>query len=259
MVPQPRDLPRMPDPFVEATYRLHAGLPRQAPGSDACTRDALRRLPPLPKTPVVVDLGCGPGRATLVLAEELGTRVVAVDLHEPFLDELRARARAGGLGHLVEARQGDMAALDLAPGSIDLIWSEGAIYNIGFAAGLALWRPLLRPRGLVVLSECAWLTENRPEEAIAFWRDAYPEMTGIDENARAAAAAGYEVLDWFVLPSSAWWDEYYTPLSHRAAQLRPGADAPLLATIEATEREVDLYRRHGHSYGYVFYLLRRSD
>lgn len=248
----------MPDPSVEALFRLHAGLPRQAPGSDACTLEALRRLPPLPSMPTVVDLGCGPGRATLVLAQELATPIIAIDLHAPFLDELSASARARGLAHLVDARQGDMGALNLAPGSVDLIWCEGAIYNIGFGAGLERWHPLLKPNGLVALTECAWLTADPPAEAAAFWAEAYPTMAGIEENARTAERAGYEALDRFVLPPSAWWDEYYEPLSQRAGALRPNADPALLEAIEATGREIDSYRRHGRAVAYVFYLLRRK-
>jgi SAM-dependent methyltransferase len=62
----------------EALFRLFEGLPRQGPGSDACTRAALRRLGELPAAPRVLDLGCGSGRSALVLAETLRTKVVAI-------------------------------------------------------------------------------------------------------------------------------------------------------------------------------------
>ena len=43
-------------------------------------------------------------------------------------------------------------------------------------------------------------------------------------------------------------------------QLAPDADPALAAVIDETQREIELYRLHGDSYGYVFYLLRgRSD
>jgi serine/threonine-protein kinase HipA len=91
----------------------------------------------------VLDLGCGSGRPSLVLAETLGARVLAIDLHQPLLDRLSARARAQGLADLIEVRCADIGALDLAPGSVDLLWSEGAIYLLGFEVGLTRWRPLL--------------------------------------------------------------------------------------------------------------------
>lgn len=238
-----------------ALFLLHRDLPREGPGSDACTREALRRLPPLSTNPVVVDLGCGPGRSALVLAEELGTRVIAVDLHAPFLDQLSRGAAERGLSPLIEPRRADMAAPGLPPGSVDLIWSEGAAYALGFAEALRCWRPLLKPGGRMAVSECTWLVDDPPDEPRRFWQAAYPSMGTVAENRRRAEAAGLEVVDSFLLPASAWWDEYYDPLLARAASFRPTADASLISLVEETGREADLFRRHGDAYGYVFYLL----
>jgi SAM-dependent methyltransferase len=242
----------------EAVFRLFEGLPRQGPGSDACTREALRRLGALPPAPRVLDLGSGGGRAALVLAATLRTRVSAVDIHQPFLDQLQARARERGLDDLIEPRCADMAAPGVPPGSVDLLWSEGAIYFLGFEHGLRLWRPLLAPGGCVAVSECSWLCADPPAEAAAFFRAGYPGMAGIEENLGRARAAGFDPVDHFALPPTAWWDEYYGPLEERMARLAPDADPQLAAAIAETRREIELYRRHHDSYGYVFYLLRQS-
>ncbi|MBP1635361.1 MAG: hipA, partial [Acidobacteria bacterium] len=241
-------------------YRLYEGLPQQGPGSDALTLEALRRLGPLPDAPRVLDLGCGSGRQTLALARALGGRVVAVDDHEPFLRELDARARAAGLSHVIETRLGDMGALDLEAASADLAWSEGAIYIVGFERGLRAWRRWLRPGGLAAVSECSWLVERPGPEVRAFWDAAYPAMGTIARNAERARAAGYEVIDAFPLPASAWWDGYYTPLLARAEVLAAEArdHAALAEAIADVRREVELFERFGDTYGYVFYLLRRQ-
>ncbi|MGH6917418.1 MAG: SAM-dependent methyltransferase, partial [Geminicoccaceae bacterium] len=239
----------------EAVFRLFEWLPRQGPGSDACTREALRRLPALPAGPRVLDLGCGSGRSTLALAEMLRSKVVAVDLHQPFLDQLRAAADARGLGHLIEPRRADMAAPGVPAGSVDLLWSEGAIYFLGFEEGLRLWRPLLAPGGCLAVSECSWLVADPPAEPAAFFAEGYPGMAGVPENIGRARAAGFDVLDHFALPPEAWWDEYYAPLEERMARLAPEADPALAAAIAETRREIDLYRRFGDAYGYLFYLM----
>ena len=57
------------NPGLLAIALLHQGLPREGPGDDGCTREALRRLPELRPEAVVLDLGCGPGGQTLVLAK----------------------------------------------------------------------------------------------------------------------------------------------------------------------------------------------
>lgn len=238
---------------------LHRDLPREGPGDDGCTKEALRRLPPLPAQPVTIDLGCGPGRQTLVLARALHTRVIAIDLHQPYLDQLRRDATDQGLSPLIETLRMDMGALDILPGTVDLIWSEGAAYILGFEESLRRWRPLLKLGGLMAVTECSWLTDRPPEEAKIFWSHGYPGIGTVAENRRRAEALGLEVLDTFALPASAWWNDYYTPLLARIERLRPAADRDLKDLIEETEREMDLFRRHGDSYGYVFYLLRAAQ
>ncbi len=242
----------------QALFRLFETMPRQGPGSDACTREALRRLPALPAAARVLDLGCGTGASTLVLAATLRTSIIAVDTHQPFLDRLRATAQARGLASLIETRCADMRAPGVPPGSVDLLWSEGALYLLGFEEGLRLWRPLLAPGGCVVASECSWLCAAPPAEAAAFFGAGYPGMAGIGENVERARSAGFDPIDHFTLPAQAWWDELYTPLEARIAQLAPAADPALAAVIDETRREIELYRTQGDSYGYVFYLLRRS-
>jgi len=151
-----------------------------------------------------------------------------------------------------------MGALDVPPDSVDLVWSEGAAYILGFGEALRRWRKLLASDGLLAVTECTWLTEDRPEEAQLFWQLNYPTMGSISQNFRKAEGLGLEVLDSFPLPESAWWEEYYNPLLDRIALLRPTASGELIALLDETEREIDLYRKHGHSYGYVFYILRAT-
>ncbi|HZF55951.1 MAG TPA: methyltransferase domain-containing protein [Polyangiaceae bacterium] len=258
--------------LAEAFFLLHEGLPRQGPGSDEVTREALTRLRraglderlKARERPCVLDLGCGPGRQTLTLARELGVVITAVDQHAPFLEELRSAARAQGLEAIVDARLGDFAALHDAPGSVDLLWSEGAIYTLGFRSGLERWRPLLPAGGFAAVSEATWLTDGPEPEPRAFWSEAYPTMGTVASNSAAAREAGFEVLGAFELPEAAWWDDYYAPLLDRVERVRPralsqgGEGSDLARAIAETEREIDLYRRFCRSYGYVFYLLRAA-
>ncbi len=248
----------MNNPSLEALFILHQGLPRGGPGSDDCTREALRRLPPLPPNPVVCDLGCGPGRQALVLAQELKTPIIAVDRHAPFLEQLKHSAASEGLTPWIIPLLGDIGSLDIAPKSVDLIWSEGAAYYLGFENALRTWRAWLAPNGLIALTECTWLTETPHEAAKTFWDAGYPAMGTLDENRRRAELAGFDVLDTFVLPADAWWDDFYTPLIARMALLRPTASPDLISLLDEMEREIDLFRHYAEIYGYVFYLLRAT-
>lgn len=149
------------DPSLKAALALHEGQERQGPGSRATTELLLDLAAPLPERPRVLDLGSGTGAATLVLARIEGARVTAVDVYTPFLEQLRAAAESEGVADRVDVRHGSMADLDDLPdGSFDLIWSEGAAYNIGFGAALASWRRLLSPEGVLVVTECGWITDE---------------------------------------------------------------------------------------------------
>ncbi|MBO1329686.1 bifunctional class I SAM-dependent methyltransferase/N-acetyltransferase [Streptomyces sp. VRA16 Mangrove soil] len=237
----------------DSFFALHHGLPRQGPGSDDTTRRLLSFVGELPERPRILDLGCGPGRSALLLAAETGGEVTAVDLHEPFLDELRAAAAAGGLSDRVRAVNADMGELAYQDGSFDLIWAESSAYNIGFDTALARWQRLLAPGGTLVLTECEWTTDTPSLEARAFWDAAYPLRTH-DANLRACTAAGYSVLGAHRQPESDW-DAYYGPLAEHVA----GADPERPGMAEAladTRAELGMRRAHGAEYGYTGYVLR---
>ncbi|MCB2226427.1 MAG: class I SAM-dependent methyltransferase [Desulfarculaceae bacterium] len=247
-----------PEEIIEALCAMHQGLPRGGPGSDDYTRRALSRLEDLPTSPRVLDIGCGPGKQTLVLAEELGVSVMAVDFYRPFLDQLEADAEQRGLAGLVRAVHGDMQQLEFAPASWDLIWCEGAIFILGFAKGLRMWRPWLAPGGYVVVSECSWLRPNPPREIAQFWDQMYPEIGQIQDDLEVIRSAGYEVVDHFIQAPSAWWDNYFGPLSARIDELskQGGNDPALELVMQRSRHEMELYRRYQDWYSNVFYVMR---
>ncbi|RST18293.1 GNAT family N-acetyltransferase [Streptomyces sp. WAC05374] len=248
--------------LYDAFFALHHGLPRQGPGSDDTTRRLLAPASlagPLPERPRVLDLGCGPGRSALLLAAEAGAgggRVTAVDLHEPFLDELRRAARERGLADAVRTVRADMAELPYPDGSFDLVWAESSAYSIGFDRALASWRRLLAPGGTLVVTECEWTADDPSPAARAFWDRHYPLRTTA-ANTAAAVAAGYHVIGTYRQPESDW-EEYYGPLAERAAAADPAAPG-MGEALAATRAEIALRREHGTEYGYTGYVLRPAD
>jgi len=240
-------------------FEIHDGLPREAPGDEAAARRALGLLRGLPLEPLVLDLGCGPGAATALLARETGGRVLGLDLHAPFLRALQRRADRAGVGPQVHAVRADMGRPPFAPATFDLVWSEGALYNVGFDRGLAIACGLLRPGGHLVATEAVWLVTEPPDEVRRWWEGEYPAIAPVDAKLEVIAAAGLEVLGHFSLRAAAWW-EYYGPLEARLAGLRRrhAGDALALAVLEEAQVEVEMYRRFGSSYGYQLFACRRS-
>ncbi len=246
------------DAAMEVFWKLHQGLRNQGPGSDASTRRALALVPKLPPAPEILDLGCGPGRQTLVLARETGGEVMAVDLLPPFLSQLDERAGAAGLDDCIETVRGSMSDLPYKDESFDLVWSEGAIYNIGFDQGLRSWRRLLRPGCALAVSEVTWLTDSAPVRIRQFWDTSYPGMRNLEANQRAVAEAGYSLLGSFVLPEQEWWDDYYTPLEARLRALRTERDDQAwVAALDTHQNELDIVRDCAGSFGYVFYVMQK--
>ncbi len=240
-------------------FELHAGLLREGPGDDASTERALRLLPDLPARPSVLDVGCGPGAQTFVLARATGGTITALDVHQPFLDDLMEHARAARLADNIRPLRASMDALPFESESFALVWSEGAIFIIGFERGLRAWRPFVRRGGYVVVSELAWLVDDPPAPARRFWNEAYPAMQSVERNRAVVERCGYDRVADFVLPTSAWLDGYYIPLARRIDTLeRDRADDPEALTFLARERrEIEIFHAHPGTYGYVFYAMRR--
>jgi len=232
------------------------GMAKLGPGSDDDTNRVLRSLPDR-GFGLVVDAGCGTGRQTLTLATALRTVVHGVDANQPFLEELRVRARDADIEELIRLHHMDINDIASAFSDIDLLWSEGAAYNIGFAHALSAWAPALAPGGHLVVSELCWLRDEVSERAREFFQFAYPDMQQPSTVTEIAERTGYRVLSTYTLPRSAWLDGYYDELAPRATALRSHRDAAVRSFAEETLLEIDVFQRCSGDYGYVFFVLQR--
>ncbi|MCB2261812.1 MAG: class I SAM-dependent methyltransferase [Candidatus Thiosymbion ectosymbiont of Robbea hypermnestra] len=236
---------------------LFGGMEKLGPGSNADTLKMLDRLPRPPEG-TIVDAGCGTGRQTLALANRLRLPIQAVDAYAPFLADLARRANEAGMAHLIQTHCMDMADIPHRFREIDLLWSEGAAYNIGFPHALETWYPALKPQGFAVVSELAWLRAEAPATARRFFRTGYPQMRHIDENRSLAEAAGYHILDTHTLPDETWVEGYYDILEPRAKALLTHPEEAVRDFAAETLEEIRIFGCSEGSYGYVFYVLRKA-
>ena len=239
-------------------FELYESIPRQGPGLDSATREALNHVVFPPTGGRLLDIGCGAGVQTLELARRSSLAITATDLHAPFLDILRRKAEAEGLGDRITTLVADMAELPFPDRSFDVLWAEGCIFIIGFAEGLSRWKRLLAPGGYLVISEFTWFRENPPAELAEFVQGGSSEDLSLAARRKAIAEAGYELVHEFPLPSEAWRDIYYAPLMERLPDFekRHADDPDARAVVARGRHEIDLYRRYGDYFGYTFFILK---
>lgn len=246
----------MHDPFIQALIDLHRELPRKGPGSDALSCDLMAQVRSLlPDNPRMADMGCGNGHTAFQLIATLGGSVTAVDFAEPFIDELKARLQ----GEPITPVLGEMLEPGLAPGSLDLIWSEGAAFAVGVENALKTWLPLLKPGGILVYSEAVWFTPAPGGKIAEFWAQNYPEIRSVGDNITRAEALGYRFLAARALPRQAWWESYFNPMRARLDQLEPTLEPNSLMAqvVVSARREQEMFRLYGDQYGYAFFVLQK--
>ena len=240
---------------------LHRDGKRQGPGGDDETHLAIT-LSGLSarKGLKVADIGCGTGASTLVLAKELDASVTAVDLLPDFIRDLDIAAEQDNLGERIETLVASMEALPFEAQSFDAIWSEGAIYNMGFANGIKAWRRFLKPDGILAVSELTWLTQERPAELEQHWMREYPEVDTASAKIAILEENGFCPVGYFALPKRCWLDNYYRPMEARFAAFlsRNGNSEAAAAIVAAEENEIGLYERNSAFVSYGYYVARRT-
>ena len=236
-----------------------SNMERQGPGSPEVTLKALGFTDNLNDKSLIADIGCGTGGQTMVLAQHAPGHITGLDFFPGFIDRFNHNAGKLNLQHRVKGIVGSMDNLPFREEELDLIWSEGAIYNIGFERGLNEWRKYLKTGGYIAVSESAWFTEERPAEIHDFWMEAYPEIDTIPNQVARIQKAGYLLVASFILPTTCWTDHYYAPLVKAREKFTakyPG-NKTAEELISSSRHEEELYRKYKEFYGYVFYIAKK--
>ncbi|WEM44781.1 MerR family transcriptional regulator (plasmid) [Photobacterium sp. DA100] len=231
---------------------IFESLDRWGPGLEAETIKAFNLLPSVPQT--ILEIGCGQGIATTVLANQSDAVITAVDNHEDALSRLRERAVEAGVEDKVITQCASMTDLPFSNSSFDVIWAEGCAYIMGVNKAFKQWRPLLKEKGVLVLSDLVWHCDNPSAQRQAFWNKEYPDMTTVEERLKQAQAAGYHVLGSFALSDEAW-QAYFVPLQLRVNELKETlAESQAIKDIQT---ELDIYHQGFEQFGYQVFILQK--
>ena len=208
---------------------------RQGPGSPEATLKALSFINNLTVQSLIADLGCGTGGQTMVLAQHTPGSITGLDFFPEFIECFNRNAEKLNLQDRVKGVVGSMDALSFEKESLDLIWSEGAIYNIGFERGLNEWRNYLKPGGYLAVSESVWFTDHRPAEIHDFWMNAYTEIDTIPNKVVQIQKAKEMFIKKYA--------------GNKTAET-------LMASIC---HEAELYSKYKEYYGYAFFIAKKIN
>jgi len=240
---------------------LYKRAKRQGPGGDIETEKALGLAMIDPSAPLkIADIGCGTGSSAILLARLLNARITAVDFLPDFLKVLETEARNLGLTEKITTLACSMDNLPFGDEEYDIIWSEGAIYNIGFEKGVKDWRRFLKTGGVLVVSEITWITAVRPSELQEYWKDEYPEIDTASAKIGILENNGYSPVAYFALPQHCWLDNFYRPMQDSFDEFleRNGNSEKAQALVDAEKKEIALYEKYKAHYSYGVYIARKS-
>jgi SAM-dependent methyltransferase len=245
--------------MTDLIIETHIELERQGPGSPEMTVKALSFLDNLDTVSRVLDLGCGTGGQTMVLAQNITGSIIGVDQFPDFINILNDNAKKLNMQKRVTGIVGSMENLSFEKEEFDLIWSEGAIDSIGFEKGLSYWNGFLKNNGYVAVTCPSWLTDKHPAEIEKFWADAGSGLDTIGYNIGLMQKAGYSLVAAFTLPETCWTKHYFIPreAAENLIAKKYAGNKTFETYMEGEKYEVELYSKYKQHYGYVFYIGRK--
>ncbi len=245
---------------LELLIDFYKETERQGPGSSNETLKALSFINIDKKQKLkIADIGCGSGSSAIILAENLDGQITAVDLFPEFLDKLNLKSKELGLHEKIKTIEKSMEDLPFKNEELDIIWAEGAIYNMGFENGIKKWRKYLKTGGYLAVSEITWITNTRPKELEEFWNNEYPEIDTASNKIKILEQNGYSPVRYFILAQNSWIENYYKPIEKLfSAFLKKHKNSEMAKNIiEAQKEEIKYYQKDKNYYSYGFYVAKK--
>jgi ubiquinone/menaquinone biosynthesis C-methylase UbiE len=245
---------------IEYLYELCEALPRSGPGDNEHTRRAFSSISEHIKHPFILDIGCGQGIQTIELAKISNGKIIALDNHQPFLDILMDRAKNEGVEEKITPKKMSMLDMNFEEESFDIIWSEGALYFMGFQNGLKRCHQLLKHKGFLAVTELVYTALNPPSEVVEYFEEEYPDIKNVEGKIEIIKKEGFKLISNFTLPESAWLNNYYLPMEKELPRLNKKYEGNniALSIFEGFRKEIDFYKEYSIFFGYEFFIMEKN-
>lgn len=193
------------------------------------TRAAFQMIPSIEK-PLILDIGCGSGVPTIELAKLSDGQITAIDKNQDLLEIIQRESTQLGCHDNIRTLKMSIHSINFESSSFDIVWSEGAIYIMGFERCLKDWRFLLKENGFLVLHD---------------------EIKEVSKKLALISKYGCHLLGQIVIDSDSWWNEYYEPLQDdiKCSELNS-------SQIGEIEREIDTFKKN--PIGSIFFVMQKG-
>lgn len=242
------------DKYMQDFMTVFETLERWGPGNEAGTLKAILLLPQ--NTQTLLEIGCGKGTSTTLLAEQTEALIIAVDNEPSAIKRLKQKLSDSELSRRVTPVIASMTSLPFEPKSFDVLWAEGCVYIMGMEKALKEWKPLINDSGILIISDLVWLTETPDPEVEQFWLSDYPDIQTITTREAQFAKAGYELIFQFSLGVDAW-QNYWLPLAERVKELELiMRDSQAIIDVK---REISIYEKSAaKDFTYQYFILKKK-
>lgn len=258
---------------MELIVDFYKNMDYLGPGSVDDTKKALTFIKFNHENLKVADIGCGTGRQTETLVNELNGEIIAVDFLKEFLESTKNRFSKlfkiedcamlekfhfSKSNKNIKIVYADMESLPFEDNEFDLIFSEGAIYNIGFKKGIHEWKRFIKPNGFLAVSEISWLTKKRPKELENFWKSSYSEIDTSENKISQLENEDYRVIASFPLPINSWENYYFNVQKNIIGFLkRNDYSNEAKNFVNECKEEIAIFEKYNMYYSYVFYIAQK--
>lgn len=186
--------------------------------------------------PDVLDVGCGTGVPSIILAELTNGNITGVDIDKEALKILESKIADKGLERRISTVNCSMSEMKFPESSFDIIWAEGSIAVMGFDKGLVAWKPFLKSNGYLVVHD---------------------DSEGFDDKAGSIPGCGFKLIDHFFISKDEWRKLYYNYLEseinkkYLMKNIKPDEEGKKLIN------ELNIFREDRQKYSSVYYILKK--
>jgi len=184
--------------------------------------------------PHVLDVGCGLGVPTLLLAEKLGGKITAIDLDTRSLDYLWQHVLDLNLAERISVNNRSLFEINSDLTHFDLILAEGILNVVGFQQGFDKMLQLTKRGGAIIIHD-ELRDHSKKKELIEIYH--------------------CQMIDSFILDEQIWWNDYYGDLEKALLSI---ADHELRDFFKSEFLEIESYKKNPSQFKSIYYIIRRN-